>query len=233
MNIKVIASGSKGNCYLIDDGETKILIECGIPFKQIQIGCDFKLSSVSACLVSHEHLDHCKAVPELTKAGIDVYAPREVFEARKLTGSHRTYLAIPHRAFSVGTFSIYPFDCQHDVPNNGYLIESRATGERLFFATDTYYIKYRAKNIQYYLIECNYSLEAFGESIDKGYIPASLKKRLLTSHMSLEHFIQMLQANDLSRVKQIYLLHLSDNNSNAELFKKTVQKVSGAEVYIA
>lgn len=56
MKIKVIASGSKGNCYLIDDGETKLLIECGIPFKQIQIGCDFKLSSVAACLVSHEHL---------------------------------------------------------------------------------------------------------------------------------------------------------------------------------
>lgn len=232
MNIKVIASGSKGNCYLIDDGETKILIECGIPFKQIQIGCDFKLSSVSACLVSHEHLDHCKAVPELIKAGIDVYAPREVFGARNLTG-HRCIDVRPLTPVNIGTFEVIPFDCQHDVTNFGYLIHSRKTNERLLFFTDTFYVKYRFKGLNYIMAECNYSLDAVNESIDRGYIPSALKKRLLTSHMSLEHFIQMLQANDLGKVKQIYLLHLSDNNSNAELFKAAVQKVSGAEVYIA
>ena len=51
--------------------------------------------------------------------------------------------------------------------------------------------------------------------------------------MSLENFIEFLRANDMSRVRQIYLLHLSDGNSDAEGFKRRVQQETGAEVYIA
>ena len=80
--------------------------------------------------------------------------------------------------------------------------------------------------------ECNYSTEAVQYSVQNGYIPAALVPRLIKSHMSLEHFIDLLKANDLSNVKQIYLLHLSNNNSNAEQFKEEVQKLTGTEVYV-
>lgn len=58
MGIKatVLASGSDGNCYLLTGGnKTKILIECGIPYKEIQKGCGFKLGEIDVCLISHEH----------------------------------------------------------------------------------------------------------------------------------------------------------------------------------
>lgn len=67
IDIKVLASGSKGNCYLIDNGETKLLLDAGIPFNQIQIGCDFHVSDISGCLVSHRHGDHAKAIKDLLK----------------------------------------------------------------------------------------------------------------------------------------------------------------------
>ena len=51
--------------------------------------------------------------------------------------------------------------------------------------------------------------------------------------MSLENFITFLRANDMSTVRQIYLLHLSDGNSDAEAFQRQVQQETGAEVYIA
>lgn len=44
MDIKVLGSGSKGNCYLIDDGSTSLLLECGIPIKRIREGLGFRLS---------------------------------------------------------------------------------------------------------------------------------------------------------------------------------------------
>lgn len=53
--IKSIASGSSGNCYLISDQKTNIIIEAGITFDRIQKGGDFKIHEFSACLLSHEH----------------------------------------------------------------------------------------------------------------------------------------------------------------------------------
>lgn len=51
MQIQVISSGSKGNCYRISDGSTSLLLDCGIPLKQIQIALDFKLSDIDATLM--------------------------------------------------------------------------------------------------------------------------------------------------------------------------------------
>jgi phosphoribosyl 1,2-cyclic phosphodiesterase len=55
MDIKVLASGSSGNCYYVSDGNSSVLIECGIKIDQIRKGCGFRLSEIKACLISHEH----------------------------------------------------------------------------------------------------------------------------------------------------------------------------------
>lgn len=55
IEIKPLASSSKGNCYLISDNTTKIMIECGITIDRIRKGGDYKLSEIKACLISHEH----------------------------------------------------------------------------------------------------------------------------------------------------------------------------------
>jgi len=54
-NINIIASGSKGNCYIIETQNEKLLLECGINFKTIQKELEFSFSSVVGCLLSHEH----------------------------------------------------------------------------------------------------------------------------------------------------------------------------------
>ena len=69
-------------------------------------------------------------------------------------------------------------------------------------------------------------------SVESGYIPVELVPRLVRSHMSLEHLIMTLKANDLSRVRQIYLLHLSANNSDERRCREEIQKLTGAEVYV-
>ena len=57
-----------------------------------------------------------------------------------------------------------------------------------------------------------------------------MKKKLIDDDLSYQDF---LRANDLSRVKEIHLLHLSDENSNAERFKREIQEISGKPVYVA
>ncbi|MGF7429605.1 MBL fold metallo-hydrolase [Thermoanaerobacterium thermosaccharolyticum] len=232
IDIKVLASGSKGNCYRVTDSITLLIIEAGIPYKEIQRKLNFKISEIAACLITHEHKDHCKAVKDVIKAGIDCYMTQGTKEAIELDG-HRIKVIKPKQQFKVGSWTILPFETQHDaVEPVGFLLANQA-GEKLLYATDTYYIKYRFKNLTHIMVECNYSISILKDNVEKGIIEAELKNRLFRSHFSLENVKEFFKANDLSKVKQIWLLHLSDNNSDAERFKREIQELTGKEVYIA
>lgn len=57
MNVKCLGTGSKGNCYALTDKSGNILLlDCGIPLKEIKIGIDFQVSKIVGCLVTHSHL---------------------------------------------------------------------------------------------------------------------------------------------------------------------------------
>ena len=232
-----IASGSSGNCYLIDDEETKLLIEAGIPVKKIQQGCGWMLSDVAGALISHEHGDHASHAQELTKYGIDVYASSGTIEATQKTRYPLSGpLVHPIKAMQeirIRTFEVLPFDVQHDAAEPlGFLIRSTESGEKLLFFTDTYYLKYRFEGCSVIMAECNYSIGQLQENVSDGTTPTFRIQRLAKSHMSLEALEDMLQANDLSKLRQIYLLHLSSDNSNEAQMKQEIQELTGVEVYV-
>jgi phosphoribosyl 1,2-cyclic phosphodiesterase len=232
IEIKTLASGSKGNCYHITDGSTALLIEAGISFKEIRRKLDFQTSNIAGCLVSHEHQDHCKAVSDVMRAGIDVYMSTGTASEINATG-HRVQLVKSKQSFRLGTWTVLPFDVQHDVSEPlGFLLANQA-GDKLLFASDTYYIKYKFKGLTHLLLECNYSLDILNENISSGRIHKAMKKRLLRSHFSLENVKEFLRANDLSRVQEIHLLHLSDSNSDETRFKKEIQELTGKLVYVS
>ncbi len=96
----------------------------------------------------------------------------------------------------------------------GFLIEFIPTKERILYATDTFYLKYKFKNINYFLLECNYISEIVKKNIEDGIVDRTRYKRLLKSHMSLENCIEFLRYNISSNTKKIVLIHLSDANSD-------------------
>lgn len=227
MKIDIYASGSGGNCYRLSDGETTVLLECGIPCRQIMQNIRFEIRSIAGVLLTHDHMDHAKAAKDLAGFGIDIYSSEGTFKALGLSGYHfKTVRAL--QSFDIGTLNVFPFDVQHDVPEPlGYVITSRKTGERLLFFTDTYYLKYVFNGVDIIMGEVNYSLDTINKDICK-----SRMDRLYESHMSLEHFMEFLGASDLSRLKRVYLLHLSDDNSDEVYFKTEIQKLTGAEVTV-
>lgn len=231
IEIHALASGSKGNCYHVTDGSTPILIECGIRFKDIQKQLNFKTSNIAACLISHEHKDHCGGLNEVLKAGINAYMSAGTAEAIGIK-HHRIKTVQAKRQFTLGTWTILPFDVQHDASEPfGFLLANKQ-GEKLLFATDTYFIKYKFTGLTHIMVECNYSREILNENIASGKVPKVMKKRLLRSHFSLENVKEFLKANDLSKVKEIWLLHLSDNNSDEEMFKRKIQELTGKVVFV-
>lgn len=233
MNIQSLASSSAGNCYRITDGTTSLLIECGIPIQRIKQGLNFKLSDIDGCLVSHSHQDHCKAVKDILKAGIDVYATKETFEAVGVNRDHRAHEIDIHKQFTINTFIIKAFETEHDCDGSvGFLIYSTATHEKLVFITDSYYCRYRFQGLTHIMVECNYAADILQANVSNGSLPEAQRARLAQSHFSLEHVKQFLGANDLRQVQEIYLLHLSAGNSDAARFKREIQAVTGKRVIV-
>lgn len=217
-------SSSAGNLYSVESG-SKLLIDAGVPIRQIREALKFGLSDIVGCLVTHAHMDHAKAVHDLQRAGVDCYMTSETASALSCNG-HRTQVIEPLRQFKLANFTVMPFETQHDCPGAvGFLISDCKS--KLLFATDTFYIKYRFAGISIFAIECNYSLQTIRSDLN----PIA-KRRLLRSHFSLEHVLEFLHANDLSKCREIHLLHLSDGNSDAELFRREVMRATGKPVFV-
>ena len=71
MRIASLGSGSKGNATLVDTGETLLLIDCGLPRRDVEARLQSRGVSgrdIDAILVTHEHGDHCRGVVPLAKA---------------------------------------------------------------------------------------------------------------------------------------------------------------------
>lgn len=227
MNIEVLASSSAGNSYKVVD----LLLDAGLSYKELQKRLNFNVSRLAGVLISHSHKDHCKAVPDLLKAGIECYMSQQTAEEGGYSG-HRVKVVEPLKQFKLGEWTVLPFELEHDVTNLGYLLASKA-GEKLLYATDTYFCRYRFNGLTHIMLECNYSSDILAANVEAGYVPEILKNRLIRSHFSLDNVKKFLKANDLSKVEEIYLIHLSDGNSDAERFKHEIQELTGRMVIVA
>lgn len=83
------------------------------------------------------------------------------------------------------------------------------------------------------MVECNFADDLLGNNVDSGAVPLEMKKRLLKSHFSLRNVKEFLRANDLSKVQEIWLLHLSDGNSDESRFKREIVELTGKPVFVA
>ena len=231
IEFKPFASGSAGNLYMVDDGETKLLLECGIPLAKIKQALGYRLSEVGGCLITHCHLDHCKAAKDLTRCGVDVYASRGTLDALGMDG-HRAHALKHMEETAIGTFRVLPFDVRHDAPGPlGFLITSPACGERLLFISDSHYTKYRFPAVNIIAAECNYDAESLWRSVGEGRTPPEMARRIVKSHTSLDTLLGMLKANDTRRARQVWLMHLSAERSDEKRIVEAVREQTGAEVY--
>jgi hypothetical protein len=78
------------------------------------------------------------------------------------------------------------------------------------------------------MIECNFC-EDIVASAD---IPNAQKDRLLKSHMSIQRVVDFLRKNELSALQAVWLMHLSDNNSDEERFLKIARQETGVPVFV-
>lgn len=236
MQLKVLGSSSKGNCYLLDNGKEALAIECGIAFKEVQKAVNFDISRIKGAIVSHEHGDHAKHVENFIQARIPVFMSTGTLHevVKKFKDPCLSPLMMDAGCIQeIGNFKVQPFDTQHDAAEPfGFLIYHPECG-MVLFATDTYYLHYTFAGLNNILIECNYRLDILEENVEVGRIAKPQRDRTIRSHLSYETCKEILVANDLSKVNNIVLIHLSPGNSNASEFLQGIKELTGKNVHIA
>lgn len=230
LTIRAYASGSAGNCYTVSNGKATVMLDCGLPFGEIQRRTGYSLPN--AVLVTHEHRDHGRAAAEFLRRGVEVYMTQGTAEALGLAGHRLRVMNLRTCGFIGGDIHVRIFPAQHDAAEPcGFLLDDGE--DRILYATDTCYLRYRFDGLTKIMVEANHSYKILRENVATGRIDPMLAERLTKSHFSIENVLGFLKANNLSRVSEIWLIHLSRDNADPALFRRMVQEETGKPVHIA
>ena len=157
------------------------------------------------------------------RAGIDVYSSEETFFACGVIDNRRANAVIPKAIYEIGVrdFRFTAYASKHDAAGP-LLFVVQCDGECMLFATDTSHIKQRFNYpFSIIAIECSYDIKILQERVDAKTINETVAKRLLSSHMEKQNTMKYLsEFCDLSKCRQIHLLHMSGDNLDKKATKK-------------
>lgn len=230
MKICTLASSSSGNCTLVSQGGTHILIDAGISLRRItaslqQLGIEMK--DLAGVLVTHEHSDHINGIKMLVKYhDVSIMAPRGVARelCRAVPGAERCVTHFEAGSdFVVGEISVKSFLTMHDTPESvGYRFDDGRSS--LVFVTDigsiTPTVLDAASGASMAVVEANHDIVM----LKKGSYPAYLKRRILSDrgHLSNDDSGRFVSALVKSGTCRIVLAHLSRENNTPRLAHETV-----------
>lgn len=224
-SIKVLGSGSTGNCLAIYDSTGSfILVDVGLPIKTILKGIKYDLKNCKCALVTHVHRDHSRSIKDLVKMGIPVYANESTCDIYKEATPFFSALVGNFDGFKVQTFGI-----DHNAPNNAFIIDT-PDNIRVLYVTDARYVPCTVKNVNYAVIECNYS----DEDIMYNAMEGETTKSQYENHLSLAQCLDYLQAIKSDKLKGVLLWHLSRTNISPEYAQHTIsEELHFDNVYVA
>ena len=236
MKIHILASGSKGNCCILETEESKLMIDCGLGRNSLMralgaSGVDG--ATVNGILITHCHSDHVDGLKTMIEKwdskfysspkNIDKLSAEKKIEGRRIPslGSSR-----------VCDWRIEAFPVSHDcIDPIGFVIERDE--KRIGFIPDCGYISklmlQKLYDIHTLIIECNYNEDMLAARTD---IPDQTKSRIssMTGHLSDRQCSEL--AAECSRdghLKNVILTHLSERSNHPDLARDTALKALRAE----
>ncbi len=218
-----LASGSKGNCLYVSDGDTALLIDAGLSGVEIERRLavhDIDPRSLTAILISHEHSDHIQGAGVFARRyQLPVYISRETWRAAgTFLGKIETYRYFEcGSGFVIGELDIHPFSLSHDAADPAGFTFTRS-GLKIGLATDlgvaTTMVKENLKGCQVLILEANHDPEMLIE----GRYPWPVKQRIKgrTGHLSNNDTRQLLAELKHDGLAHVVLAHLSHENNTCE-----------------
>ena len=235
-------SGSTGNCFYVDAGDDKILIDAGVSARRISgalacLGATF--DDISAIFVTHEHSDHIKGLETISKYH-DIPIHTTAGTARAMIKSpsspiiERLFAYRDCFSVSVGSLNVSAFPIPHDASQPvGYTVSQGDV--KIGFCTDTGRVTEQMKEN---LLGCRAAVIESNHDVSMlmlGSYPYPLKLRILSDfgHLSNDaagQFASFLAKNGTSSVM---LAHLSRENNTPETAFGAVMGVLGDDVNLS
>lgn len=227
MKLKVINSGSKGNGYALISEDEILLLECGVPAKEMLKSIDYQVGNVVGCISSHSHGDHLKFIKQYMSYGIKVYTSDEVYtDVQKIYGEKTVPLA-RMKSQNLGNFKVIPFHVPHNGTEcDGWIVEHEQIG-KLLFITDAEYCPYDFSKygINHALLECNYC---------EDYIDSEAENRshVFLGHMEFQTCKRLIETINTESLRTVGLLHLSPCNGNPVRFRNEIKELVDCDVNV-
>jgi phosphoribosyl 1,2-cyclic phosphodiesterase len=234
-DFQILGSSSTGNCALLRTGSSKILIDAGFSGKRIQAKLESigeSIEAIQAVFLTHEHSDHAQGIRGLSsRPDLPIFANRDTADAvqAKLTKRANWQVFETGTTFNFRDLEIRSFALPHDAYDPvGYVfrwgLDDLPTIQSLAWITDLGYVPAHVheqmRSVETLVIEANYE-EALLEKDTRR--PWSIKQRIRGRHGHLSNnaaFEALSQMNGDSRLKEVYLAHLSKDCNSLECVKE-------------
>ena len=232
MRVTCLASGSSGNCLLVQSGSTHVLLDAGVGVRVARkelAARDVADHALSAILISHEHNDHVRALPSLLGyQRAPVLATRGTLAALQPWISAEYDALTPGLACEIGELCVTPVRVSHDATEPvGFVFE--AAGVRVAVFTDLGCVDGDVASAicgaALVVLESNYDEQLLA----RGSYPAHLKRRIRgpQGHLSDADCAGFLAAHLSFETGDVWLAHLSQNNNRPPLARGATQASLG------
>lgn len=207
VKIAVVGTGSTGNAYLVTVGDSKILLDAGMPAAKVRKFNNNKLCDIDAFLVTHTHKDHSEYIDEYIKMGVRFIYSETPIDCEK--------------------FIVYPDMQFHDVPCRGYSIDFPKSGIMLHYVTDTAAISisdeylHKANRLHYWIVECDYCEETMDYNAqNESYVVRMRNMRTRDTHLSDRRVVDYFKQEYQVFADAILFVHRSFLNFDNMLFRR-------------
>lgn len=236
MIVKVLASGSKGNCVWIGNGEVSILIDIGLAktkVEKVMLEHDIDPTKIDAIFLTHDHGDHVSGIGFADKYKIPVFASEGTLKDIKRLDTGKIMRAGSFHGFDALRMSfmlVAAFAVHHDALEPfGYTITT--ADKKATVLMDTGHVdEQMLAAMQYsdiYVFECNHDIDMLKD----GSYDDFTKSRILSDngHLSNDAAAEALAKLVTGKGEQIYLTHMSANNNLPALAEGTVKRALRAK----
>ncbi len=237
----MLASGSSGNCTLLETEQTRLLVDAGLGKKETLrrlAEVERKVDRLDGIVISHEHTDHIGGLAQvLGQWRTTVYITETTLtEVKRLLpqSSHKRLDRVEHiqagKRFRVGDIEVSPFSIPHDAADP-LAFTFRAHGVKVSIVTDLGYlpelVKHHLRDSDCLVLESNHDLEM----LKVGPYPWHVKQRVMsrTGHLSnhtVSEYLADAEGFD-ARARYLVLAHLSENNNNPHVARISAEEALG------
>lgn len=232
MRVISFGSGSSGNSFLVQSGETNLLVDAGVPIRRLQAGLQaagVEAGELSAILITHEHHDHVRTLPQILRYhDCSVISSRGTASALRGRAEFRSQPCAMGSHTRVDRIEIMPVPVSHDAAEPvGFFLDDGEARVTIFIdlGQADQHMAGPVGAAHLVIIEANHD----GMMLHRGRYPAHLKRRISGNrgHLSNQDCSRFLAANLGSDTADIWLAHLSANNNTPALARSVIEREIG------